>query len=58
MTRHIKRKHMAMNVYIINELVKNGVAARSGLHIELITNRVAPQLVAANITLIVSTKVE
>ena len=49
---------MAMNVYIINELVKNGVAARSGLHIELITNRVAPQLVAANITLIVSTKVE
>ena len=58
MTRHIKRKHMAMNVYIINELVKNGVVARSGLHIELITNRVAPQQVAANITLIVSTKVE
>ena len=49
---------MAMNIYIINEVVKNGVDARNCLHTELTINRIELLLVTANITLIVSTKVE
>ena len=58
MTRHMKRKHMAMNIYIINEVVRNGVEARICLHTKLTIRRIAPQLVTDNMTLMVSTKVE
>ena len=56
-TRHMKRKHIATNTYIIKEVVKNIGPDPKYLDIKLAISKMVPLVATEKITLIVSTKV-